>query len=163
MAKPYTILSLDLATTCGWCFVSDAQYRYSGVLHLPDHKVHPGMRFLKFKNWLHDFRGVSEIFYEDVPRFESAKAARVYCGLLSEVQVFCLVHGIRLTSIKANSVKKEFTGNGSAPKELMCKVAHDLGWQHGHPDTDIDHDEADALATAWVILQRRGVGLNIQP
>lgn len=157
MTQPYTILSLDLATTVGWCFISDAQYRYSGMLQLPKHSENPGQHFLQFERWLHEFRGVSEIFYEDVPRFESKAAAQVYCGQRAILHRFRAVHGLRMTSIKSNSVKKEFTGNGNATKELMCKVAHQLGWPHGHPDTDIDHDEADALATAWVILQRRGV------
>ena len=161
MTKPYTILSLDLATSCGWCFISDAEYRYSGVLDLPKHSANPGLHFLKFQNWLQDFRGVDEIFYEDVPRFESKAAAQVYCGQRAILHVFRVTHGIRVTSIKSNSVKKEFAGNGNAPKELMCKVAHALGWLHGHPDTDIDHDEADAFATAYVILQRRGVTMQI--
>lgn len=153
--KAHSILSLDLGTTCGWCLVKDGVARFSGTLALPGPKEHPGRRFLRFGNWLNDFRGVNEIFYEDVPRFESAKAARVYCGLLSILQVFCLQHGIRMSSIKSNSVKKEFTGNGNAKKPVMCQVAHRLGWRGGHPGSDVDHDEADAIACAWVVLKRR--------
>jgi len=160
VTKPYTILSLDLGTTCGWCFIAGGEYRYSGILELPKHSVDPGHHFLTFRNWLQKFHGVSEIIYEEVPRFESKAAAQVYCGQRAEVHVFRKIHGMRLSNIKSNSVKKAFTGNGNAPKELMCKVAHQLGWQHGHADTDIDHDEADAVATAWVVLQRRGAMLN---
>jgi crossover junction endodeoxyribonuclease RuvC len=160
MTKPYTVLSLDLGTKMGWCFISDAQYRYSGVLSLPKHTDNPGLHFLTFQNWLHKFRGVSEIFYEDVPRFESKASAQVYCGQRSVLHIFRTLHGMKLTSIKSNSVKKVFTGNGNADKALMCKVAHQLGWKGGHPDTDIDHDEADAIATAYVILQRKGAELT---
>lgn len=160
MAKPYTILSLDLGTNLGWCFIQDAEYRYSGMLELPKHKDNPGLHFLRFQNWLEKFRGVSEVMYEEVPRFESKASAQVYCGQRAVLHIFRAQHGMRLTNIKSNSVKKEFTGNGSAPKELTCKVAHQLGWMHGHPDTDIDHDEADAIALTWVILKRRGAMLN---
>lgn len=162
MTKPYTILSLDLGTHLGWCFIQDAEYRYSGQLDLPEHKKHPGLHFLKFQSWLHDFRGVDEIFYEDVPRFESKASAQVYCGQRALLHVFRTQHGIRVTAIKSNSVKKEFACNGNADKMLMCKVAHQLGWQGGHLDTDANHNEADALATAWVILNRRGVTMKIK-
>lgn len=160
MSKPYTILSLDLGTNLGWCLVQGGQYRFSGTLNLPDSKMDPGLRFVKFQNWLQDFRGVNEIYYEDVPRFESKWSAMAYCGLLAILMVFRLTHGIRVTCIKSNSVKKEFTGNGNADKQHMCKVAHKLGWPGGHPGTDIDHDEADAVATAWVILKRKGVEMR---
>ena len=158
----YTVLSLDLGTNCGWCLVKNGVIRFSGVVALPASDSHPGHRFTKFQNWLQEFRGVNEIFYEDVPRFESAAAARVYCGLLAFVQVFCLVQGIRLTNIKPNSVKMEFTGKGNADKKRMCEVAHKLGWKGGHKDTDIGHDEADAIACAVVIMNRRNVQVVIQ-
>ena len=162
MAKAYTILSLDLGSNVGWCFIKAGLITQSGVLDLRCKESHPGYRFLKFQNMISPFRHVSEIFYEDVPRFESAGAARVYCGLLSILQVFCLMNKIRLTNIKAGSVKKEFAGHGHAKKPDMCRTAHRLGWRHGHPETDIDHDEADAIAAAWVLMQRRGVKLEFQ-
>jgi Holliday junction resolvasome RuvABC endonuclease subunit len=161
MEGDYTVLSLDLGTHCGWCLIKNGTVSSSGIVDLPASESHPGHRFLKFRNWLQDFKKVDEVFYEDVPRFESAKAARVYCGLLCIVQMFCLVHAKRMTNIKANSVKKEFTGHGNADKKKVCEVAHKLGWTRGHPSTDIHHDEADAIACAWVIMQRRGVELKV--
>lgn len=158
----YTVLSLDIGTNLGWCLVKDCVIKHSGVLSLPASDSHPGHRFLKFSNWLQDFREVNEIFYEDVPRFESAKAARVYCGLLCIIQMFCLARGIRMTNIKAVSVKKAFTGNHIADKKLMCDVARKFGWKGGHPNTDIDHDEADAIACAWAIMQRRDEEVRIE-
>lgn len=157
----YVILSLDIGTHTGWCEVQDCMAIKSGVMKLPGPEGHPGNRFMTFSNWLYQFKHVNEIFYEDVPRFESAKAARVYCGLLCIVQMFCLQHGIRMTNIKSNSVKKDFTGNGNAKKPMMCEVAHRLGWKGGHEATDIDHDEADAIACAWVILNRREMKLSL--
>ena len=164
MTDSYTILSLDLGTHTGWVEVKDCVALRSGTVTLPGPKVHPGYRFITFSNWLYGFKHVKEVFYEDVPRFESAAAARVYCGLLAIVQIFCLQHGIKFTAIKSNTVKMEFAGpgNGNCKKAVMCEVAHRLGWKGGHPGTDIDHDECDALACAWVILNRREERLSFE-
>jgi len=67
-----------------------------------------------------------------------------------------------MTAIHVNTVKKEFTGNGHAKKEEICRVAHRLGWTHGHPDTDTDHDEADALAIIWVHLTRNEMNPTLE-
>lgn len=157
MARDYTVLSLDLGSTVGWAFVKNATILHSGIVPLSRKDAHPGDRFLRFHNWLLQMKAnkVNEIFYESVPRFESAAAAHVYCGLLAVLQMFCLMHGLRMTNIKAKSVKKEFAGNGNADKFEMCRVAHRMGWKNGHAETDIDHDECDAIAIAWVILTRR--------
>ncbi len=164
MTTSYAILSLDLGTHCGWCEVRDCIATRSGIVHLPGPEFHAGLRFLTFSNWLHQFKDINEIFYEDVPRFESLKSAKVYCGLLAIVQMFCLHRGIPYTNIKSNTVKMEFAGpgQGNCKKAVMCGVAHKLGWQGGHPSTDIDHDEADAIACAWVILNRRDVKLSLE-
>ncbi len=164
MTNSYAVLSLDLGTHTGWLEVQDCVAKRSGTVHLPGPDQHPGLRFITFSNWLFQFKHVNEIFYEDVPRFESAKAARVYCGLLAIVQMFCLTQGIRMTNIKSNSVKMEFAGpgQGNCKKVVMCDVAHRLGWQGGHQSTDIDHDECDAIACAFVILARRGETLSLE-
>jgi Holliday junction resolvasome RuvABC endonuclease subunit len=161
-AKPHHVLSLDLGTRFGWAEIKGGVLIKSGEIKLPGPEGHPGNRFLTFWNWLIKHKHFDEIFYEDVPRFESAKAARVYCGLLAMVQKFCLVYDVTMTNIKSNSVKKEFTGNVNAPKPMMCEVAHRLGWKGGHAATDIDHNECDAIAAAWVILKRRDVDLNFE-
>jgi len=155
--KAHFILSLDIGSSMGWAFLKDAVILQSGVKILTRKDTHPGDRFVRFSNWLNNFITVNEIFYEDVPRFESAYSAKSYCGYLSILQMFCLVNRIRLVCIKPNVVKMGFTGKGNAKKPEMCRVCHELGWKHGHPATDIDHDEADAIACAWVLLKRRGV------
>lgn len=163
MPKPHQILSLDLATSAGWCYIEGTEYLYSGVLSLKDQGGHGGLRFLKFQNWLHDYRGVNEIFYEKIDRFESGDAAKVYCGLRAILLLFSLQHGIQVHGLTPKTIKKHFTGNGNASKELVCKVAHQLGWKHGELDTDIDHDEADAIALAYAILERREQELVFNP
>lgn len=161
MPKPYNILSLDLGKTFGWCLVSDAKVMYSGTVFLGDSDVPNALRFLRFINWLAKFKGVDEIIHERVDRFESGHAAKMYCGLLAHLEVFAAVNGKRLSNLTSKTIKKEFTGNGNADKSAMCAVAHKLGWKHGHPSTDIDHDEADAIAIAYAILKRRMTELTI--
>lgn len=157
----HIVLSLDLGSTIGWAICKGSIIKYSGTQSFSAKDSHPGHRFLHFQNWLMDFSKVNEIIYEDVPRFESAAAARVYCGFLAVVQIFCLAHGIRMTAIKASSVKKGFTGKGNAKKEQMCAQCHSLGWKHGKEGTLLDHDEADAIATMFVVLGRREVQVRL--
>lgn len=157
MSEGHTILSLDLGTSLGWAFAKDGVISQYGMLKLTTKDTHPGHRFLKFNNFLCNFVGVKEIFYEDVPFFESAYSARSYAGLLAFLQVFCLVNKIRLVGVTPTAVKKEFTGRGNANKRDMCSVCHKLGWRGGYAETDIDHDIADAIALAFVLFKRRGV------
>lgn len=160
--KAHTALSLDLGSTIGWAICKDAKIEFSGTHTFSAKDAHPGHRFLHFRNWLIAFKGVKEVIYEDVPRFESAGAAKVYCGFLAVVQMFCLEHGIRLTGIKASSVKKDFTGKGNAKKEVMCAHCHAMGWKGGKLGTILDHDEADAIATMVVVMARREVQVTLQ-
>lgn len=158
MTRDYTILSIDIGSDTGWCKLKNGIIIGSGVVSFVKKDSHPGDRFVRFHNWLREYgKDVQEIFYEDVPRFESAKAARSYCGYLATIQMFCLTGGKRMTNIKANSVKKEFSGHGNSDKTEMCRVAHKLGWKNGLLGSDLDHDECDAIACAWVLLVRRGV------
>jgi len=155
------VLSLDIASTFGWALGEhdgrQGVVTHSGEISLIAKDAHPGTRFLRFNEFLSKFRGVKEILYEDVPRFESAGAARVYCGLLAHLQVFCLVQGIRLTNMKPGSIKKHFTGNGNANKEMMCDTAHKLGWGGGMAGTQLAHNECDAIALMWVVFTIRGL------
>ncbi len=157
MARSHTILSLDLASTTGWAFLKDGVIEKSGVVRLVDKDAHPGDRWRKFKNMLVGFKNVNEIIYESVPMYDSTRWARIHAGLVAHLEDFVLMYNIRCTTIQATSVKLEFAGHGHAQKADMCKTAHRLGWKGGVEDTDIDHDECDAIAAAWVILSRRGV------
>lgn len=160
----HTTLALDLGTSCGWAKSIEDTIAKSGVIDLKIKDAHPGIRFMRFKNWLVEHGAdANHIVYERVPRFASADAARVHCGLLAVVQMYCVSKRIRMTSIMPKVIKKEFTGNGNADKVMMCRVNHKLGWKGGHPDTDVDHDESDARAILWVALTRDGCAQVIVP
>lgn len=153
----FVTLSIDIGSTFGWALGKNGVITHSDEVALAAKDAHPGHRFLKFREFLFNFRYVNEVLYEDVPRFESAGAAKVYGGLLAELQVFCLLNKIRMSSMKASKVKMRFNGKGNANKFMMCETAHKLGWKGGHPGTDISHNECDALALLWVVYSIRGL------
>lgn len=154
----FVTLALDLGSTFGWSLGKNGEIVGSGELTLVPgaSNLHPGHRWLKFQEWLFQFKDVNEILYEDVMFFgqNGHKAARVYCGLLAVVQTFCLVHGIRMRCLSPSTVKAEFAGDGRADKIRMCDVALNLGWKNGKRGTDINNNECDAIALMWVIFNR---------
>lgn len=160
--KEHQVLSLDLGTTLGWALGIDGKVVYSGVKSFYQADAHPGFKFIRFSNWLIKFRGVDEIFYEAVPHFKGADAARAYNGFLCVLQMFALGNKIRLTKMNAKAVKKDFTGNGNANKLMMCEVAHSLGWCGGRKGSDDSHDEADACGIYFAVMKRRGIDASFK-
>lgn len=154
----FTTLSLDLGSTLGYALAKNGVIIDSGEVTLSCKDTHPGHRWLKFQNWLFQYKYVDEVLFEDVVApFMSAQAARVYCGLLAVLQIFCLGHGIRMASLKPTQIKKDFTGAGNSKKDVMCEVAMTLGWKNGVPGTMNLNNECDAIALFWVVSTRRGV------
>ena len=158
----HTILSLDLGSTMGWALVKNTIIVQSGAVSLKHKDAHPGDRFLRFKQILDKFPNVNEICYEDISFQTSRDQSRLYDGLLAFLQVHCLVHKIRLIGINNTTIKKIFTGNHHAKKDEMCAVAHRMGWKHGEPGTDLDHDECDAIACAVVRLKRQNISCSFK-
>ncbi len=125
--------------------------------------AHPGRKFRDFHDWLLNFAKVDEIFFENVPHYESMHAAKVYCGFLAIMQTFAEDAGIKCTGIFPTSVKKIFCGKGRADKTKMCEHAHHLGWTGGKPGTDQHHDEADACAIYYAVMHKRGIHVTFAP
>ena len=156
----HTVLSLDLGGSLGWCFVKNGTILHYGEVSLSRTDEHPGLRYIRFNNWLQKFKGVSEIFYERVEWLQKSRdAAHRYGGYVAVLQMFCLAYGIRCCSIPTSKVKSEFCGDepGKRNKELMCKVAHKLGWKGGERGTDLQNNACDAIAIAWCLLKRHDI------
>ena len=154
----HKILSLDLGSNTGWCYLEDGKIINSGVATFKKHKDEkPGKKFFEFQNFLIDFNGVDEIYYEIVPRTMSRYAAEVYHGFLAILHVFNYSMDIRCSGIYSGTWKKEFTGKGNAKKHEVCKQAIDIGWLNGKAGTDQKNDEADSIGVAFAIQQKRGI------
>lgn len=152
-----------MGSTTGWCYIEDAVIKHTGVATFKKHKDEkPGKKFFDFQNWLIEFNGVDEVFYEIVPQVASRAAGETYHGMLAMLHTFNYSLGLRCCGIYANSWKKEFTGNGHSKKIDVCKQAIDLGWKRGEVGTDKLNDEADSIGIAYALLQKRGVKLRFE-
>lgn len=154
-----TTLSIDLGSTIGWALGKNGVVQASGEVALFDkQRIHPGKRLLRFQEWLFAHKHVDEILFEEVTMFFKGNSAAIMYGrMLGQLEVFSLVHGIPLRSLSVGTIKKDFTGNGNAKKEIMCDVAMNLGWKNGTRGTRNNDNECDALALLWVVYVRRGL------
>ena len=139
-----TTAALDLATTTGYAAVA------SGVLCSGTFKckANPkqtwGEGFLNFRTWLREFLDVEKpdkLFYEEVMRWSSGDAAKVYCGLRAIMLLECWQRGVTVVGLSVGSIKKHATGSGKADKQQMILAAKKR-WKV----TPKDDNEADALA-----------------
>lgn len=145
----YRFLCLDLGTTTGFG-VGSADHMVSGVWSLkPSRYDGGGMRFVKFRQRLNEIQGAyspTHVFFEEVRRHRGADAAHVYGGLMAILTEWCETNGIPYQGVPVGQIKKNFTGNGSAPKEMMIAEAVKRGF------SPADDNEADAIAIFdWVL------------
>ena len=88
----------------------------------------------------------TKVTYEEVMRWSSGNAAKVYCGLLAILQTECESKQIPYEGVHVGTIKKSATGNGNASKEQMIKAMEAKGYR---PQDD---NEADALALLFFSL-----------
>lgn len=158
----FTTLSLDLGSTLGWALGKNGVIESSGEVALSAKDSHPGHRWMRFQEWLAKFHDVDEILYEEVQAFRSSQASMVYGALRAVLQMYALAYKIRLCTLTPGQIKMDFTGNGNAPKELMCDIAMNLGWTKGRRGSRDYNNECDAIALLWVIFSRRGIQPSFQ-
>ena len=142
------ILALDLGTHCGWALARGETLTY-GTKNLSARSGDgAGQRWLKFRAMLaNHYNAAGElhaIYFEDVKRHgpDQVIAAHVYGGFLAHLEAWCDVQRVRLVGLGVGSVKKAWTGNGSARKPLMIAEARQRGFKVGEDEDDT----ADALA-----------------
>jgi Holliday junction resolvasome RuvABC endonuclease subunit len=146
-----TVLSLDLGTTTGWALRSnDGQVSHGFATFKPQRFEGGGMRYLRFKRWLNELKGMSDeintVYFEEVRRHIGVDAAHAYGGFMATLTSWCEHHNIPYEGVPVGTIKKHATGKGNAGKaEIM-----DAMRARGHPVTD--DNEADALALLhWAI------------
>jgi hypothetical protein len=172
MTEWYT-LALDLATRTGWAvcdgkvIIASGTADFSASLKSPNQQ---GFKISLLENWFrecqfHNF--VNEIVIEDIMVFrgktskQSQKAIQSYFHLQGKVYEYARAINCRApTLINPMTLKKDFTGFGSASKEDMAREAQNRGWQDAQWDKItgkiLNGDEADAIALLFVNAESKG-------
>ena len=133
------LLAIDLGTKAGWATCSNGNIT-SGVQSFANDRFSGGgMRYLKFEKWLGEMPKPSQVVFEEVRRHRGTDAAHVYGGLLAVLTKWCEANSIPYQGVPVGTIKKSFTGNGNAGKNLMITEAKKRGYKPA------DDNEADAL------------------
>lgn len=138
-----SFLALDLGTSTGFCIGTEASHISGHWSMKPGRFEGGGMRFVKFRTRLSELAAAYKIdvcYYEEVRRHKGTDAAHVYGGLMAVLTAWCEEQGIPYEGLPVGEIKKAWTGNGNASKEMMIDECVDRGYQ---PQTS---DEADAIA-----------------
>lgn len=146
------VLALDLGTTTGFMLQQAGGAQMHGFWSLKPGKFDgAGMRFLKFRQNLHDLHGscpITAVFYEAVRRHNGTDAAHVYGGLMATLTAFCEEHKIPYEGVPVQTIKKFVTGKGNAGKPDMLAAVRRFGF-----DMVVDDNEADAIALMLLKLE----------
>lgn len=149
-----SILALDLGTKTGYA----GRGRGGKVIHGTQNFTAraswtPGQKWQRFRSWLSGFvveNHVTVIAYEDVKNHAGILAAHAYGGFLAMLQMVADQHRIELRPVGVGTVKKAWTGSGSAKKEVMIAQAKARGFNVE------DDNAADAVAILhWALTQER--------
>lgn len=137
------LLALDLGTNTGYCVGAREGALASGAASFkPGRYDGGGMRFVRFRKWLDDLQEsypIDRVAFEEVRRHAGTDAAHVYGGLMATLQSWAEDRSIPYEGIPVGTIKRSFTGNGAASKDLMITEAVKRGFAPG------SSDEADAI------------------
>jgi crossover junction endodeoxyribonuclease RuvC len=156
------VIALDLATTTGYALAAGGVFVHSASASFARDKgtkrraaEHIGQPMLNFQRWLRERIQEDKptaFAFEDVFRWSSSDAAKVFCGLRGILMLNAAYYGIPVFGYSPGHVKKFFTGNGNAPKELM--VAQAIARYPELAGEDIDDNRADAIAVLMLHLNQ---------
>lgn len=143
------ILAIDPATQLGWALKETGKKPKYGTESFHNNQFDgAGMRYLKFRNWLEIKLGPGDVVaYEAVEQHTSTYAAHHYGGWVSQIQAVCEHYEIPYTGYPVGTIKKYWTGKGSAGKEAMIHEAQKRGY---NPQDD---NAADALAILHLAIE----------
>ena len=145
------IIAIDLGNTFGYAIKMHSAVESGWERLTIGSKNHPGKKFELFENWTRELNDIdlTEIWYEDVKRHNGLHAARAYCGYVAVLQIYAYRRGLPCSGVGVGTIKKFWTGNGSATKQMMIAEANKQGF-----DTDNDN-EADAIALLHYVLANK--------
>jgi crossover junction endodeoxyribonuclease RuvC len=137
------VLALDLGTKCGFC-VGDEHSQISGVWNLKQDRFSGGgMRFVRFRARLDEINKalpITQVVFEEVRRHRGTDAAHVYGGLMAVLTEWCEQNKLPYEGVPVGTIKKFWTGNGAANKEMMLEQCEE------REISVVDDNEADAVA-----------------
>lgn len=132
----HNILSLDVATHCGWCTKSAF-----GVWDLTNKRDESGgMKLIRFKAKLREMCAAAEI---DLIAFERTSGMHK-SSIISQselhgvLKLFCEENNIQYRAYSAPEIKKFATGKGNSGKPLMIAAARDKYGYQGKDDNEAD-------------------------
>jgi crossover junction endodeoxyribonuclease RuvC len=147
LAKPKKakmVLALDLGTKTGWSIGKENRPAAHGTWDLkPTRFSGGGMRYVRFQNYLEELWDAfyyDVVVFEEVRRHKGTDAAHVYGGLMATLQARMERSQIPYEAVPVGVIKKFWTKNGNASKDLMVAEAEKRGF------TVADDNEADAIA-----------------
>ncbi len=147
------ILCLDLGTKTGFAMRADGVTSCGTESFAPKRGDGEGLRYLKFSRWLNRMangRAIGAVYFEDVRRHVGTDAAHCYGGLRAILTAWCESNNIPYTGYGVGTIKKHFTGNGSAKKDMMITEARRRGF-------DVpDDNAADAVAILSLASEAEG-------
>lgn len=154
------IMNLDLGTKTGFA-VGNAAHMVSGTWNLkPGRFDGGGMRFVKFRqrvDEVHKAYGLTHVFFEEVRRHAGTDAAHVYGGLMATLTAWCEENSLPYQGVPVGTIKKNFTGNGNASKDMMIAECVRRGFQPA------DDNEADAVGLMDWALKELAVPAPVEP
>ena len=153
------IVGLDPATCTGYAIWNGERITKSGVIDCREkrctHKgaLEFGKRLLAGLNSL-PTADISEVWVENsVAQFlKSKRAIEIQIGALTIIRLWAVQHGFAYFEMEPMTIKKAFTGKGTADKGQMLEKARE------YVGCISDHNEADAVAIAVVGSQMLEIG-----
>jgi len=144
------ILAIDPGTKTGWASLSKRHIE-SGVHDFQlGRGDSPGMRFLRFRNWLADMLTMTapDLVVYERPLLKFGYSAEVLAGFTTRIQEACAERRIECEAVHGPTLKKFTCGTGRADKAQMVVAATKRFGKKVHDD-----NEADALNLLWLAMQ----------
>jgi Holliday junction resolvasome RuvABC endonuclease subunit len=144
------LLAIDPGIHLGWASFANGHVE-SGVHDFAlGRGDSPGMRFLRFRQWLADMLTMTKpglVIYER-PHMRGGFATDLLVGFSTRIQEACAERGIEFEAVHSATLKKSACGSGRAQKAEMILVARERFAKAVTSD-----DEADALNLLWLAMK----------
>jgi Holliday junction resolvasome RuvABC endonuclease subunit len=157
VARPSTILALDLGTTTGYATKPASGPIVSGTMGFkPNRFEGGGMVFLRFSHWLSELNEkagpIDLVVYEEVRAHRGTMAAQIYGSFLGHLTAWSEFRDVPYQGVPVGTIKKFIAGKGNADKSQVIAAVRARGY------APIDDNEADAIAILlWAIHTNGGV------